>query len=233
MKGIQEKAWYIQEAELAVLLAASGMQEFYGYKLDGIPMVNQGSVNRLVFSMVRKGILTPMGNGFALKQEYQKIVKCLKETEKILIFNDAAQEYPEQYIYIGDKAVFLQAFGQNGHVLRLEVADKEGIPARLTACGLKMEGTLENSIGQMEEIEGMDSLIRKWKRQKREQILEHTDIAGYLERIDWLSRKRTGQLLLVDKGVQNLILVSEGKNHGIYQYSTEKLQELLDEFIKG
>lgn len=233
MKEIQEKAWYIQEAEFAVLLAASGVQEFYGYKLDGISRVNQASINRIVFNLVRKGILIPAENGFVLKEEYRKIIKCLKGTEKILIFNDTAQEYPEQYIYIGYKAVFLQTFGQNGHILRLEVMDKEQIYAKLTARGLKMEGTLENLLGQVDTRENMDNLIRKLWKQKREQILKNKDVFGYLERIDWMSRKRTGQLLLLDKGIQNLILISEGKDHSTYQYSMEKLHELLDEFIKG
>lgn len=233
MKEIQEKAWYLRETELAVLLAAAGLQEFYGYKIEGMQAADQGSINRVLFDMVRKGILLSTESGFSVKREYREIVKCLIEAEKLLIFNDSAQEYPEQYIYIGSKAIFLQDFGQRGSILRLEVVEKEQIFWKLISGGLKMAGVLEDSIEPAREIERIPSSIEELWNQTREQLLKNPEVSGCLVRIDLSSRKRTGQLLLLDRGFQNLIALSAYKDHRLYQYSVKKLQELLNEFVKG
>ena len=56
-----EKAYYLKQEELAVLLALQGVQQLYGFRMDMAGNMNKEELHKILFEMARKNLLSVTG----------------------------------------------------------------------------------------------------------------------------------------------------------------------------
>lgn len=68
-----------------MLMALNGVNRIYGYSCDMSDYSDENRLN-IINSLVQKNIVCVDGEHFECKNEYKKIVKTIKNAEKIIVF---------------------------------------------------------------------------------------------------------------------------------------------------
>lgn len=137
------KAYYLKSNELKILLALKGMKELYGFKFGDDKELDRVQIHQALFEMHKRELVYTDGEKLRLIPDIDEIVKNICKASRVLILSESEGRYPEQCVYIADKAVCVQIIGENKENIRLENIEKEYLPEWLTDAG----GNLDQLIG--------------------------------------------------------------------------------------
>lgn len=232
MKEIR-KAYCISELELAVLLSIIGKKQLYGYKIQAIVNAGEVQITHALFSLVRKGIMVPNGADFAISEEYCELIQGIKRADRLVVTADREQKFPELYLYLSDKAVVLQSYGQAGMMLKLEIWEKGEIAEQLMQYGFRIESSLQDeSLYYEESIEQKEKASIFYSMNKTE-LLQSEAIRSVLLEMDIAQKKKIKQMLVLQNGLNDEIMIEDNEKMIRYFYSPKKTMEILNELIGG
>lgn len=229
----KEKAYYMQEIEFAVLLTAMGYKQLYGYHLQSMENVEEQQVNQALFSMARKGIILPGEEGFLITGEYRSMLQYLMKATQLLVVADREQRFPELYLYVSDKVVALQSYGQSGIMLKLELWDRTEAVDRLMQWGFCIESSLQVTVPSYgEEAEYRTDTPELFELGKK-QLLERREINMLLLDLDIMSRRKNSQIMVLRHGVEDQIVTENRTEMRRYRYSVRTMEAILSQCIGG
>ena len=79
-----EKAYYLKQEELAVLLALQGVQQLYGFRMDMAGNMNKEELHKILFEMARKNLLSVTGRCIEMDTDLSAVLKDLVQAETVL-----------------------------------------------------------------------------------------------------------------------------------------------------
>lgn len=230
------KAFYLKTIEFKILLALKGMKEIFGFKLSGEEDIDQMQVNQAIFELNKKGIVSTGNNKLVLIPEMNELLDAISQADRILIMSECEGRYPEQCIYVADKAVSLQIAGQNKELVRLEGIETEVLPEWLMEAGGKLEQIItDESLYEEQPIERPEirQLATELFEKGKEEIYEQKRIKVCFEVISLLTRKRMSMIFLYNDEINDYIIATSSMQSEIYSYSMKKLHQVLVGCMEG
>lgn len=235
MTDRMEKAYYLKEEELAVLLSLKQVRALYGFRMGTGVDMNRKTLHRILFGMAKKNILTISGRQIRMDAGLEAVLADMAEAGSVLTLTGTA-EYPECCIYAGRELVFVRLLGQNGKRYRLESVKRQEAGLKMRECGWSVPGVLDKTQTNREEKEQcqrMQELAEMLYGQDKERILQEKKVRCCLMQYVVPQVKKTRQLLILSDVLEDYITVSDGDRSAAYLYSDEKSEELLEQAIGG
>lgn len=228
-----ERAYYLKEEELAVLLAIMDVHQLYGFQMNGCADIKSRDLHEILFGMARKGILSSKDGRPRIYTDMEIVLKDIAGAENVLILA-GREECPESCIYAGSHIVFVQLLGQSGRIYRIESTDREKAVLKMQEYGWRTPGAAADvQVGtENEEV--------RLQMQKQAGILYHMDKESLLQKKEILcalmqysvrQSRKIRQLLILNGVLEDYITVSDGEQDSIYLYSHAKARELLGQLI--
>ena len=236
MKGSIEKAYYLKQEELAVLLAMNRVQRLYGFRMDA--GMDREELSRILFEMARKNILSVSENSILMEPDLSAALKDLAQAENILILT-GTEEYPECCIYVGhvgQNVVFVHLVGQGGQMYCIESVEWTEACVKMREYGFLIPGVLEKmqTCSEEEEVDPeVQELARRLYGQEKEKIVQHKEVKCCLLQYSVLQAQKIRQLLIIGGGLEDYLVCSDKEQDLVYLYSEEKAVELLEEMMGG
>lgn len=233
-----EKAYYLKNLELAVLLSVKGMNEFYGIKMENLRGLDKSLVYRTLFELEKNRIVSLEEGRFVVRPELDLMLEDIRDAVTMLSYASAASEYPDQCIYLGRQAVIVSAYGTAGEVSRLESVETSRLPERIYEFGFCLEeeaGSLDSGgeavdaepvlVNQADRLFGRDyNTLRK----------EDWGTATACLRIFSVKdRKCVRQYLLLKGSLKDYISITDRDASSFYVYSREKVIDILTDDFRG
>ena len=237
-----DKAYYLKDLELALLLSLKGMKELYGFRMKHIQDPKPELIYQTIFELKKENLLYVQKSQshekeqFAINPELDQILDNIKNAEKILLYFNRQSEHPDRCIYLGDKAVLISAYGISGNMNRIESVSVSELPETIYEYGFCIEELLnDKSIYKEEGIphptmrEKADALFDKDFDTLDEK--EWGSITDCLKLISVKSRKCIKQYLLIKDGLNDYFSVTDKEGSHIYIYSRKKVMDTLNSDI--
>lgn len=205
------KVYFIQEAELCILLALKGQQTLYGLRLNSDASMTQETLYHNLFAMQKKGILVreDSSDTFLIEKDLDSCVELIREADRFIVFAGADELTPEQYYYIADKdAVMLQPAGQYDAVqpegaFHMEKMPEDAMWDIIRESGFDMEaahGTVPCSVRA--EAQGF------WNEDK-DVILRHPTVEKLLQEYDVRTQSKKKQCIKFVYGLNEYFVCSD------------------------
>lgn len=238
MMGQNDKAYYLKDLELAVLLSLKGMKEIYGFTMESIQDPDPLLIYQTVFELKKDNLLSVQesqshGKGqFAINPELDQILDIVKTAEKILLYFNRQSERPDRCIYLGDTSVLISAYGVTGMMNLIESVPAGVLPEKLCECGFCIEELLDDeSIYQEDEIE-YPALQEKAAALFDKEISaldkkEWGNVTDCLKMVSAGDRKCIRQYLLVKDGMNDYFTVTDREGSHVFMYSRKKVLNTL------
>lgn len=233
MKGSIEKAYYLKQEELAVLLAMNRVRQLYGFRMDA--GMDREELSRILFEMARKNILSVSESSILMDPDLSAALKDLAQAENILILT-GAEEYPECCVYVGQNVVFVHLAGQGGQMYCIESVGRTEACVKMREYGFLIPGVLEKMQTCSEEEEAypeIQELARRLYGQEKEKIVQHKEVKCCLLQYSVLQAQKIRQLLIIGGVLEDYLVCSDKEQDLVYLYSEEKAVELLEEMMGG
>ncbi len=230
-----EKAYYLKQEELAVLLALQGVQQLYGFRMDMAGNMNKEELHKILFEMARKNLLSVTGRCIEMDTDLSAVLKDLVQAETVLHLT-GTEEYPECCVYIGVNLVFSQLLGQNGQICRLEPVNRQDAYLKMREYGFLAPGVLERTGIYAEEEKDcpqIQELAGKLYAQEKECVIQQKEIGCCLTQYSAMEGRKGRQLLIVSGVLEDYLTLSSDGQNLVYVYSDEKARELLEEMMGG
>ncbi len=239
----QDKAYYLQNMELALLLSVKGMNVFYGFLMDTIKKPEQAAVYRALFDLEKKELISVDDNRkVTILPELDQLLEEMKAAKRLLLYTDRFSEFPDQCIYLGDGGgVFVSSYGTTGMVNRLEMVCREALADKICENGFCLKEMIND-----------ESLFTE--KQIRVQELEEMAERFFLhdlipfEEADWGKAVRRLKLVCLKNGLKSgenqkqYLLIRDRLNDYfavtdettcIYPYSGKLIMETLKKDLTG
>lgn len=230
-----EKAYYLRQEELAVLLSMKGMRQLFGFRMDVHGEMDQEALYRILFEMARQNMLSVCENRIQIDECLSEILNDLVKAEYMWTLT-AGEEYPECCIYPGQKLVFMNLQGQDGRIYRAESVDRREAYLKMQEYGFFVPGVLDKNQtcpGSQEEYLQMQKLAGKLYEQEKEDIIQQEKVRCCLAQYSLKQKRKVRQLLIINGVLDDYLAFSDGQQNQVYVYSDEKAEELLFELIGG
>jgi hypothetical protein len=228
-----KKSYYITEMEFAVLLTAIGQKQLYGYSLQTIQDAKRDKVIRALFSLTKKGIVCPEENGLRIKGEYKSLLEGIAKATRLYVTADRDQNFPQLYVYEGDRLTILQSSGQTGIMIKIEVIEKIEFADRLLENGFLHESSLqESTLYKKEHIAKIQGRAEEFSMNIAE-LSKLPQVRNILLVFDIAKKEKVQQFLIIDKNLNEEIVVEDGKEIARYFYSPKKMIEIFEECVGG
>jgi len=230
MIEVSKKTYYIKDIELAVLLAAKGIRNYYGFKINGLDEIDEGLLHQMLFELARKNIISVVDDKFEVIPAFESILLNIKNANKVLFTSYSEAEKPQQSVYIGEKAVIIQACGSMGEMYRITETNISEYPYVLMEQGIKMESFIEEDadkgVVKAELTEELFGILRNGYSDK-EQVHEkmHSSIA--IEIVNAVSMKREKVLFLLTHKAMDYICECDEQDITAYEYNENALVQIL------
>lgn len=227
-----EKAFYLQERELAVLMAAMGKTKLYGYPLRHVKELSEQMVNMTLFQMVKKKIIRISERGIHIQDEYQDVIKSIIEAQKLYVYANADEKFPQMFLYQASQVIMLCGQGQDSSIIRVEVWQRESMTDRLVENGMTVNSLLQDTLFERVEPdkeEWLKEKYRNWYLFSLEKILKESSMYFILREYDVGLEKLQFQIMAVGDGMQDYLIGENSDNCFIDVYSDRKVKEMLDE----
>lgn len=233
-----DKAYYLRDLELALLLSMKGMKELYGFRMKNIQNLELALIYQTIFELKKENLLSVQKSQdhgkeqITIDPELDQILDAIKNAEKILLYFNRQSKYPDRCIYLGDRAVFISAYGITGNMNRIESISVSALPEAVCECGFCIEELLnDKSIYEEEEIEypalqeianvlfdhGSDTPDEK----------EWGSVTDCLKLVSVKSRKCIRQYLLIKEGLNDYFSVTDKEGSHTFLYSRKKVMDTL------
>lgn len=230
-----EKAYYLKEEELAVLLSITGVRQLYGFRMDDSVDIKSERLHRLLFEMAKKGILSLEGGNFRIHADIEAVLRKLAKADNVLLLS-GGEEYSENCIYIAGDVVFIQLMGKSGRRYRIELTDREKAVTRIQEYGWKVPGPMENRQAVPTDDTLCWKLLERAKSlydMDRESLLQQKDVRCSLIQYAVSQRRKLQQFLILIGVLEDYIVVSNDEQNFVWLYSDERSRELLGQLIGG
>lgn len=230
-----ERAYYLKQEELAVLLTMKGVRQLYGFRMDIRGDMGREEINKILFEMARKNILSASGERIQIDADLSEVVDDLTRAENIWILT-GTEEYPECCIYAGQNLIFVHLLGQRGQVYRMESVERKEACLKMREYGFFVPGVLEKTQTYFENEEEhlqIQELARKLYGREKENIMQPKEVRCCLQQYSVLQTKKVRQLLIINGGLEDYLVCSDEKQDLVYVYSDEKANELLEQMMGG
>lgn len=242
--ALNDKAYYLRDLELALLLSLKGVKELYGFRMTHIQNPEPALIYQTIFELKKENLLSFWKDQdhekeqIVIDPELEQILDVIKNAEKMLLYFDRQSEHPDRCIYLGDMAVLISAYGRTGDMHRLESVTRSALPETVCECGFCIEELLnDKSIYEEAEIEYP-------KLQKKADTLFNKEF-GTLDKEEWenvtdclklvsaKSRKCIRQYLLISDGLNDYFTATDKEGSHIFMYSRKKVVDMLRSDIQS
>lgn len=230
-----EKAYYLKEKELEVLLSIKGVRELYGFRMDVNGAVDRKELHRVLFGMAKKNMLSLSDGQFRIDEGVEAVLEDMAGAGNVLILT-GGPEYPECCIYAGQNLVLVRLLGRNGKIYRMESMDRREAGLKLREYGWMVPGLLDKTPVCQEEGEQhqqMRKLAGMLYGQEKESISRREEVRRCLMQYSAFQGKKIRQLLIISGVLEDYITVSDGQQDEVYLYSDKKAEELLGQLLGG
>ncbi len=233
-----EKAYYLKQEELAVLLTMNGVRQLYGFRMDTDVDMDREKLNKILFEMNRKNILSVSENHIRMDEDLSAVLKDLAQAETVLILT-GTEEYPECCIYAGQNLIFVHLLGHSGQIYRIEPVEKKEACSKMREYGFLVPGVLEKRQAYLGDGEAQEEhlqikeLARKLYGQEKDNIMRQEEVRCCLAQYSVLQTKKVRQLLIINGGLEDYLACSDKAKDLVYVYSDEKANELLTQMMGG
>lgn len=215
MKEIS-KVYYIQEAELCILLALKGTQALYGLSLNSDTSMTQEALFLNLFAMQKKGILIrpKSSDTFLIEEDLDSCVELIQAADRFLVLAGLDEQTPEQYFYIaGKEAVMLQPAGQYDAVqaegaFHMEKMSEDAMWDRVWESGLGLE-TERRIVPHSVLMEA-----QKYRNEDKEMILQHPAVDMLLQEYDVHTQRKKKQWIQFVCGLDVYVVCSDEMQGG-------------------
>ena len=237
MMGRINKTYIFNRMELAILFSLKGMKELYGFDLNVSGTVDKGRVNQSLFELSRKSVIVCDNKIVKIQEDIDNLLNVIMSAKKIVFFADKMKEKPEQSFYIGEQIVNVCIFGQTGENVRVELISEEELPEKLVQKGFYLEQIIENDFGYFKDEIISDSelmdIVERGFRSDKNQVWDQSEIKACLIIMSIFTRKKEEQILLFSRNMEDYIAISDMCGHRIYEYSQQKLFQVIAECFGG
>lgn len=241
MRKIEEidKAYYIREDELAILLAMAGQDELYGYPLRQMTGMGRADMGRLLFDMAGCRMLGVQGKRMQISREWQEIADGIASAEILIVSAEARQEYSERFLYVSNSPVVLHTQIHKGGMIRIERWECSDIAQRLIQHGIPPDSILPHTActesGRiapdiMQKLR--DMAVRLFDKPLSE-VLGEKGVLSAVGCYRTKAHRKTGQAVVCNQGIEDYLLVSDGAQSSVYGYSDKKLTEWINRWVRG
>lgn len=225
-----EKAFYLHERELAILMSAMGYKELYGYPLTVVEKIDQQMVNMTLFQMAKKNILEISEQGIYIKEEYRDIVKLIASAKQLYVCADSNNEHPQMFFYMSSKIVMLCGQGQDSYIIRIEVWKEEQLSEKLSEYGILVESWLQGSKSdapEQSDEEFFKKNVKNWYSISLEELLKVENLFFAFRKYDTVLRQLQFQVVVVRHGIKDYLVGYDSENVIVEAYSEKRLQRML------
>ncbi len=232
----KDKLYYLKNLELALLLSLKGMKNLIGFKMDCIERSELAAVYRTLFDLEKKEFIE-VGDKKQLRicPELDMVLTDIKQADRMLLCINREPEYPDRCIYLGNRAVFVSAYGAAGNMNRIESVPKNAVAEKVCENGFRLEEILSD-----ESLYGK-ARIEKPELEEKAGLLFGKDftvleegkwgnITGCLKLVSLKNRQYKKQYLLIRDGLDDYFAVTDEKT-SIYPYSKRIIMEILNQDI--
>jgi len=229
--GQTDKAYYLKNLDLAILLSLKGMKELYGIKMDKVQNPNRAMIYHTLFTLEKEQIISLGNGGIEIWPELDSILEDIKNAGKMLLYISIPSLYPDQCIYLGKKAVLVSPYGTMGEMYRVERISPESLPERICERGFCLEeligapGFLEDTEVVNPVLEGQAEHLFDKKCSASEE--EWGAVTACLKMISLQERKCIRQYLLLNDKIQDYISVTDDEETRLYAYTEKKVIDIL------
>lgn len=231
--GQNDKAYYLKNLELSLLLSVKGMKELYGIKMDNIQSADQSLIYQTLFELEKKKLISVNKENVMIYKELDEILEDINSAEKMLLYTNRFSEFPDQCIYLAGRAVAVSAYGAVRGMNRIESISLSYLPEKICKCGFYIEELIsDQSLFEKNEIDNpelkawADTLFAKEPISFSE--TEWGTITNCLKLFSLNNRKCIKQYLLVRDRLNDYFLVTDEQTSLIYSYSKKRVIDILE-----
>lgn len=231
-----DKAYYIREAELAVMLSMAGQKEIYGYPLHNVHDIGEADIHQMLFDMAGRGMLDAKDGKISISAEWQEIVDGIANAGALIVSTSTAGDIEQLFAYISDFAAVIRAQWQGNSVIRVEIWKNEDMPDMIMRHGLKPDSVLCGMV-QTKKAKASDSIkiVEKKSdslfRKPLDEVLREKSVLSVASCHDIKERKKQEQIIVCRQRLENYISVSNEEGSSAELYSDEKALELIENWI--
>lgn len=231
-----DKAYYLKNLELALLLSIKGMKSLYGFKMEDIRQPAKAAIYQTLFELEKKELIEVGGDkAIRIYPELDQILEDIKNAERMLLYICRASEYPDLCIYLGNRAVLVSSYGTAGDINRIQSVPEDELADKICENGFSLEEIVSDESLFIEEP------IEDPELEEKAVLLFPEDFAGLedkawgnivssLKMISLESREYQKQYLLMKGGLHDYFAVTDEKTC-IYPYSKKIILETLKKDI--
>ncbi len=227
-----DKAYYLRNLELALLLSIKGMKELYGIRMDNVQNPDQSLIYQALFELEKKRFICIDKGNVMIYPELDQMLDDIKNAERMLLYVNRCTEYPDQCIYLGINAVFISAYGTTGDMKRIESITLNLLPEKICEYGFHLEemvgdqGLLKKAeIENLELKEQTEALFNREFNKLEED--EWGNITDSLKVLSLKNRKYVKQYLLIKDKIYDYFSITDEQLSHIYVYSRKKVIDVL------
>ncbi len=238
-----ERKYCFTEQEFLILASSLGIRSLYGFKPQEPLRTDDKELYQQFFRMTKKGFLAASEDGYLVVPEIRELFSYLKKSESVITICDVDDRFPEKCIYAGKKFVLIEPGGLKGKYFKCTYDRPEKIREMLCENGvlffrnvaddiLYNAFPIENSFP--EDTALMQLAFHMWKNnsmEMREEMKAH-NIRTILEKRDILHNTLQKRMFLVEREIDDVILVQEEESVQLYHYSRQLFLEVLEEWME-
>lgn len=239
-----DKAYYIRESELAVLLALEGCSEVYGYPLCSMTDTSRAEMDRILFEMAGSGMLGVQDGKVRVCGEWAGIADSIAGARVLIISAETRREHSERFLYVSDSPVVLCTQFHQGGMIRIERWKRTGMAQRIIRGGVAPNSILPNTAGIPPYSAGMErgkilpdtmlllqEMAVRLSRGSLSAVLGEKGVLSVVECHQIRQHRKTGQAVIYNQGIEDYVFVSDVEENSIYPYSEKKLTELINRWM--
>lgn len=227
-----EKAYYFKDLELALLLSIRGMKELFGMKINNIQNLNQKLIYQTLFELEKKEFIAVQKEHVTVDKKLNMILETISNAEKMFWYTNRFSKYPDQCIYLADRAVAVSVYGTIGGMYRIESILLSHLPEKICEYGFYIEEIVSNQSllreTKVEEQElKMQAEILFWKEATALAENDWGRATNCLKLFSLKNRKCLKQYLTVKDKLKDYLTVTEKERTFVYIYSRQKVIDII------
>ncbi|MBQ0028680.1 MAG: hypothetical protein KBS96_08785 [Lachnospiraceae bacterium] len=227
---LASKSYNLSMNELLVLLAMKNARQLYGVFDKDFELPDEAEVNRIIFNLVKRGIVE-IDEHARMRDDIGDLIENIRDAGMLLIATSADESIRDMAFYIGKKNTFLRFTGVETERVRIE----EAADSELSRILFESEWMIENNTSDMVVGDGLikDSELCKdlFERGKNE-LCEVQGVKASLILMDIADGKKMAHLLLVQDILSDYIVVDDGLDRSVFQFSDRQFNEMVSNIIK-
>lgn len=227
-----DRAYYLRNMELAVLLSVKGVDRLYGMWMEDIRDSDQALVYRTLFELEKKKIISVCGNHLTIHPIISGMLEDMGNAGKALLHFGGTDRNCRQCIYLGSRAALLSRHGERGGMKRMQSIPLDMLAEKICEYGFYLKEMVSDEslfydaeLAKPELGERADGMFAKepdeWERWE--------GMRECLRMVLTENGKCIRQYLLIREKLNDYIAVTDENGSHVYAYSLKKTMEILKE----